>query len=179
MKTKTAHSKEQNTKKKFGIKNCEVKLTRLSHGTISKYIESSVQNCDLYLNIKNGKAVKIKYAGVKIPMTITIESTIPKPVENKYNLRPNEKQKEEEGNKPKKCLTVAVVGAAARKNQLWALAKKNQDKMMLSEDVVVFAKQVNKKCRIYYYKSNRFKPKQYTQFHIILFYFSGGIFAMA
>lgn len=129
--------KQKSTSKRgetpLGIKYPRVNLTRLSQGTIRKYTENVV-DCNLYLNIKEGKVVAVRDSGTKIPMTITVKSIISKPPKNrsKYNLRATEKATEKETNekKPaKNCLAVAVIGAAARKNQLWSLAKKKQEIM--------------------------------------------------
>lgn len=146
MKTKKTSKQSQKSKEIFGIKNVKVKLNRLSQSTIQKYLENSNdRNCDLYLNIKDGKVVKIKEAGLKIAMTITVNSIIPKPPENNsYSLRAKKNPKEDEKKPAKaKCTTVAVLGNSTRKNQLWSMSKKSQKKSMLTVGAVVFGKQVS------------------------------------
>lgn len=135
---------KQHKQKIIGAKNIKIKLTRLSLNTINKYKESSAElNCQLYLHIKDGKVLQFKDAGTKIPMTITVNAIIPTSASQSrpYSLRTKIPKKEEKKQK-KVCSTVAVIGAAARKNQLWSLAKKARNMTKLVVDAVVFGKQV-------------------------------------
>lgn len=155
-----------------------VKLTRLSKETIRRYLISSFDpNCMLYLNIKDGKVLKVQHSGTKIPMTITVNSTISKPDEsaNTYNLRKVKKKEEEEEKKAlKKCTAVAIIGTAVRKNQLWSLVKKDCNKAVLIEGAVVFGKQVS--LNIFYYFTEFIK----RNLTLTLFDFNlGGLFTLA
>lgn len=98
MKIKKTSKREKINEKNFGIKNVNVKLIRLSQGTIQKYMENSDDlNCNLYLNIKDGKVLKVKEAGTKIAMTITVNSIISKPPKNEaYSLREKKEPEEDE-----------------------------------------------------------------------------------
>lgn len=137
---------KQSEKSLFGVKGVSVRLTRLSQETIQKYMNIPAENnCNIYLNIKDGRVMKVKQSGIKIPITITVKATIPESAEklNTYRLRERKKTEEEGKKHVKKCSTVAVIGATVRKEQLWSIVKKARNDALLNEGAVVFGKQVS------------------------------------
>lgn len=139
------------------MKDCSIKLNRLSLSTIQRYIDPPTQiiNCNVSVIIKDGKVLKIQQSGLKIPIGITVSKIEnPKPSDefNLYNLRgqkttarPTSTDKKVPG---KKCTTVAVINPSVRKNQLWSECKKARSADKLIQNVIVFAKQVQLSLKI-------------------------------